>query len=91
MEGEKYNRHIRFGTDHGSFHEAMILLSSLTTTNEGEIPLTFLLVAALYLGQQIAAGLTARDNVSQLTHIAGGVVGSVLGFVMNRAGMNRRR
>ena len=70
---------------------AMILLSSLTTTNEGEIPLTFLLVAALYLGQQIAAGLTARDNVSQLTHIAGGVVGSVLGFVMNRAGMNRRR
>lgn len=28
MEGALYNRHIRFGTDHGSFHEALILLNS---------------------------------------------------------------
>ena len=28
MKGEMYNRHIRFGTDHGSFHEEMTELLS---------------------------------------------------------------
>ncbi|MCD8129879.1 MAG: hypothetical protein LUE16_01145 [Lachnospiraceae bacterium] len=28
LQGESYNRHVRFGTDHGSFHEASVLLSS---------------------------------------------------------------
>lgn len=28
MKGELYNRHVRFGTDHGSFHEEMIELLS---------------------------------------------------------------
>ena len=68
---------------------AMILLSSITVTEDGAIPLTFILVAALYIGQQVYEGLFLRDNVSQLTHIAGGVVGSVLGFVMNRNKMTR--
>ena len=68
---------------------AMILLASITTTQARTIPLSFLLVAALYIGQQVYEGLFLRDNVSQLTHIAGGVVGSVLGFVMNRNKMTR--
>lgn len=67
---------------------AFILLASITTTKEKTIPLTFILVAVLYIGQQIYQGITANDNVSQLTHIIGGVVGSVLGFVMNRMKMN---
>lgn len=28
LQGEIYNRHVKFGTDHGCFHEASILLSS---------------------------------------------------------------
>ncbi|MCD7737980.1 MAG: hypothetical protein LUH58_02925 [Lachnospiraceae bacterium] len=28
LQGESYNRHVRFGTDHGSFHETSVLLSS---------------------------------------------------------------
>ncbi|MBR6186043.1 MAG: rhomboid family intramembrane serine protease [Clostridia bacterium] len=67
---------------------AMILLSSITTEKEGAIPLSFILVAALYIGQQIYEGIFLQDNVSQLTHIAGGVVGSVLGFMMNRMQRN---
>lgn len=63
---------------------AFILLSSITVTEEGKIPLTFILVAILYIGQQIYEGITANDNVSQLTHILGGGVGSVLGFVLSR-------
>ncbi len=63
---------------------AMILLSSLTSMQEGEIPLTFILVAALYLGQQLYEGFVIKDNVSQLTHIIGGVVGSAFGFALQK-------
>lgn len=68
---------------------AFILLASITATEAGTIPLTFILVAAMYIGQQIYQGLFVRDDISQLTHIAGGVVGSVLGFIMNKLKMNR--
>ena len=71
---------------------AFILLSSFTSLNEREIPLTFLLVAAIYLGQQIYDGFTAHDNVSNLGHIIGGVIGAVVGFVLNRrSGRAHRR
>jgi GlpG protein len=59
-----------------------ILLSSITGLKEGELPLTFLLVAALYFGQQIYGALFVRDNVSYLGHIAGGAVGAVVGFLI---------
>ena len=68
---------------------ALILLSSFTSFQEGKIPVTFLLVAVLYIGEQVYDGLFIQDNVSNLTHIAGGVVGSGLGFVMNKNKMNR--
>lgn len=71
---------------------AFILLSSFISLNEREIPLTFLLVAAIYLGQQIYEGITAHDNVSNLGHIIGGVIGAVVGFALNRRnGRGRRR
>lgn len=63
---------------------ALILLSSFTCLKDGEIPLTFLLVAGLYLGQQVYDGLVLRDNVANLTHILGGVVGSGLGYLLNK-------
>ncbi len=62
---------------------AFILLSSISGFKEKEIPLTFILVALLYLGQQIYEGIFVADNVSQLTHIAGGVVGAVIGYRLN--------
>ena len=65
---------------------AMILLSSITRGGEGTIPVTFLLVASLYIGQQVWQAITVRDNVSYMAHIAGGAVGAGLGFVLNRAG-----
>ena len=68
---------------------AMILLSSITSTDEGAIPITFIIVALLYLGKQVYQGIFVEDNVSQLGHIIGGVVGSVTGFAMNRLKMNR--
>ena len=63
----------------------MIVLSSFTEMKKGGIPLTMLLVVALYLGSEIADGLTKTDNVSHLTHIVGGVCGIVFGFRLARA------
>ena len=33
---------------------------------------------------QLAPGLFTRDNVSQLTHLIGGAVGTAAGFLLNR-------
>ena len=70
---------------------ALILLSSITSVQERTIPVTFLLVAVLYIGQQIYQGVTAGGSVSYLTHILGGAVGSALGFLMNRRGQTYRK
>ena len=68
---------------------AFILLSSITCAEERTIPLTFILVAVLYIGREIWTGLSSADNVSQLAHVAGGAVGSALGFLLNRFKMTR--
>lgn len=63
---------------------ALILLSSITGFKSGEIPLTFILVALIYIGEQIYLGLFADDNISNFTHILGGAVGSVTGYALNK-------
>jgi len=68
---------------------AFILLSSMTSIQEKKIPITFILVAVIYIGQQIYDGIFVQDNVANLTHIVGGIVGSGLGYVMNKNKMNR--
>jgi len=62
----------------------MIVLSSLSGMRDGGIPLTLVLVMVLYLGGEVVAAVTQADNVSQLTHIVGGLCGAVLGFGMSR-------
>ncbi|MCS7013578.1 MAG: rhomboid family intramembrane serine protease [Chloroherpetonaceae bacterium] len=57
----------------------LILLASFANIREGEIPLTFLIVAALYLGQEILNSFKP-DHVSQFAHILGGIAGAVFGF-----------
>ncbi len=63
---------------------AFILLSSFTSFKDGTIPVTFILVAALYIGNQVLSGITEVDNISNFTHIIGGAVGAVTGFVINK-------
>ena len=62
----------------------MIVLSSLAGMREGTIPLTLILVVLIYLGGEIVDAVTVRDNVSQLTHILGGLCGAGLGFSMKK-------
>ena len=63
---------------------ACIVLSSFTEFKEGEIPLSFILVAILFIGKEMYNGITLQDNISNLTHILGGVVGGVLGYSLNK-------
>lgn len=62
---------------------ALILLSSITSMRDGCIPMTFILVAVIYIGQQVYNGLFIRDNIANLSHIIGGITGAALGFAMN--------
>ena len=64
---------------------AFILIASITVREDRTIPVTFILVAVLYIGQQVYQGIFQRDNISQMAHIAGGAVGSVLGFLLSKA------
>lgn len=68
---------------------AFILFSSLTSITEGKIPITFILVAIIYIGEQVYRGIFVNDNVANLTHIIGGLVGSGLGYIMNKYKMKR--
>ena len=68
---------------------AFILLASFASFKEGTIPVTFILVAIVYIGGQIYQGVFIQDNVSNLTHILGGGVGSALGYVMGKNKMSR--
>ena len=62
----------------------MIMLASFGGMRQGAIPLTLILVAVFYLGGELWDAIFVDDNVSQLTHIIGGLCGTVLGFVLGR-------
>ncbi|MDO4403894.1 MAG: rhomboid family intramembrane serine protease [Atopobiaceae bacterium] len=59
-----------------------ILLSSITSLRTGEIPLTFVLVAMLYIGQQVYGALFVREQIGYLSHIIGGGIGALFGFLL---------
>ena len=58
----------------------MIVMASLAGMRDGCIPITLILVLVLYLGNEIVDGVMLSDNISQLTHIIGGICGAVLGL-----------
>lgn len=60
----------------------MIVMLSLSDMKSGCIPISLILVLALYIGKEVIDGITVRDNISQLTHIIGGICGAVLGMQM---------
>lgn len=63
---------------------AFILLTSFTSFKNGEIPITFILVAIIFIGQQVYEGIFIQDNVSNLSHIVGGIIGSAIGYISNK-------
>lgn len=62
----------------------MIAMSSLSGMKEGCIPITLILVLVLYIGGEVVNGVVLKDNISQLTHIIGGLCGALLGLSVRR-------
>ena len=60
----------------------LIILASLSGMKGGKIPLTLVLVALLYLGQEVYSILFVQDNVANLMHIVGGGCGTVFGYAV---------
>jgi membrane associated rhomboid family serine protease len=58
----------------------LILLSSFANLQKGKIPLTVILVAIIYLGEEVANIILVKDNISQFTHIVGGICGGFFGY-----------
>ena len=62
----------------------LIMLSSLAGMKSGRLPVTLLLVAVLYLGQEVYAIFFVRDNVANFMHLVGGACGTAFGFAAGR-------
>jgi rhomboid protease GluP len=61
----------------------LIVLSSFVNYRAGKIPLTLLVIAVMYIGQEFFTGLRESDNISQLTHVLGGLCGGVFGYLLH--------
>ncbi|MBR6222504.1 MAG: rhomboid family intramembrane serine protease [Lachnospiraceae bacterium] len=62
----------------------MIMLTSMVSFKQGEIPITMICVCVLYLGNEVITGVFTQDNISQLTHVVGGICGGIFGWMMNK-------
>ncbi len=67
----------------------MIVLVSAVDLKRGEIPITMILIIAIYLGSEIWNMVTVKDNISQLTHIIGGLCGAVIGGLLSGGARNK--
>jgi len=61
----------------------LILMASFTNIRQGRLPITVLLVAILYIGNEVLLGLFTSDNISRISHIIGGLCGAVFGVVFH--------
>lgn len=61
---------------------ALILLSSITSMKGKRIPITFVIIAVIYIGSEIINSIFVQDNISNLTHMIGGLIGSAFGFLL---------
>jgi membrane associated rhomboid family serine protease len=58
----------------------LILLASFSNIRSKEIPLTFIIIAFLFIGSEVVSTLKI-DRISQFSHLAGGFIGAGYGFL----------
>lgn len=63
---------------------AFIILSSLVSAKYGKIPVSFLIVTGLYLGDEFMDFFFAKDATSHHAHLVGGIVGGMAGFYIHK-------
>jgi len=58
----------------------MVILASVANIKAGEIPLSFIAVAVLFMGREVVAAFR-DDQISQGAHLIGGTIGGAFGFL----------
>lgn len=61
----------------------LILLSSFSNIKSKKLPLTFIIVAVLFIGSEVVSTLKV-DRISQFSHLAGGFIGAGYGFFRSK-------
>lgn len=59
------------------------MLVSFIDFREEEISITFILVATIFIGQQVYEGIAVQNNISNIAHIVGGIVGAIIVYGLN--------
>jgi rhomboid protease GluP len=59
-----------------------ILLTSFTNVRKGEIPITFIIVTLIFLGQEVFRAFQ-QNNISEFAHLIGGLCGGAFGFLFS--------
>ena len=59
---------------------AFILLNSLVSAKRGRLPVSFILTAVWWLGDELFDMFFAGDGVSHHAHLVGGIVGAAVGY-----------
>ena len=58
---------------------SFIVLVSIVNVKRGSIPLSFVLVFLVFIGGEVTR-MFEPDNISQMGHIVGGLIGAFVGF-----------
>lgn len=61
---------------------AVILLNSLVSAKRGKIPVSFILTALWWLGDELIDLFFSKDGVSHHAHLVGGIVGAAAGYYL---------
>ena len=68
-----------------------MILASFANMRSGRIPLTLIVVFAVFLGREVISGITIDDSISRVTHIVGGICGAIFGFIINRGSFEKAK
>lgn len=61
----------------------LIILSSLVNFEKGRIPITFVFIIFMFMGQEFIGVIQHNDDISHISHVLGGLCGAAIGFNMN--------
>ena len=82
--------HVWFGRNHSrqlgasGVVFALILLNSLVSAKTGKIPMSFLLTACLWIGDELWKFFFAGDKTSHHAHLTGAICGTIGGYMIHK-------
>ena len=57
----------------------MVILGSFTNYSKGDLPLTFIFISLLFLGNELVSSFSSQQ-ISHFAHVMGGITGGIFGF-----------